>query len=40
VPPIVRVVAAISTELLPVRPRNYSVFSLFTRPPPVDIAFA
>ena len=40
VPPTVRVVAAISAELQPVHPRNYSVFSLFTRPPPVDIAFA
>jgi hypothetical protein len=33
-------VAAVSAELQPVHPRNYSVFSLFTRPPPVDIAFA
>ncbi len=40
VPPIVRVVAAISTQLQPVHPRHYSVFSLFTRPPPVDVAFA
>jgi hypothetical protein len=40
VPPIVRVVAAIATQVQPVHPRHYSLFSLFTRPPPVDIAFA
>jgi hypothetical protein len=40
VAPTVRIVAAIATALQPVRPRHFSVFSLFTRPPPVDIAFA
>jgi hypothetical protein len=39
-PPAVRIVAAISAALQPVHPRQYSVFSLFTRPPPVDFAFA
>src|ERR1700722_12145019 len=40
VPPIVRVGTAIPPELQPVLPRPYSLFSLFTRPPPVDVAFA
>ncbi len=40
VAPTVRVVAAITAELQPVHPRHHSVFSLFTRPPPVDVAFA
>jgi hypothetical protein len=39
-PYTVRVVARISAALQPMRPRPFSVFSLFTRPPPVDIAFA
>jgi hypothetical protein len=39
-PRMVRIVARISTALQPVRPKLFSVFSLFTRPPPVDIAFA
>jgi hypothetical protein len=36
----VQVVARISATLQPIRPRLFSLFSLFTRPPPVDIAFA
>jgi hypothetical protein len=39
-PHTVRVVARISAALQPIRPRPFSAFSLFTRPPPVDIAFA
>lgn len=39
-PPSVFVVAAILAALQPIRARHFSVFSLFTRPPPVDIAFA
>ena len=39
-PPSVLIVAAILAALQPVRSRHFSVFSLFTRPPPVDIAFA
>jgi hypothetical protein len=39
-PHTVRIVATISTALQPIRPRHFSAFSLFTRPPPVDIAFA
>jgi hypothetical protein len=39
-PRTVRIVARISTALQPIRPKLFSVFSLFTRPPPVDIAFA
>ena len=39
-PPSVLIVAAILAALQPARPRHFSVFSLFTRPPPVDIAFA
>ena len=39
-PHTVRIFAAVSTALQPARPRRFSVFSLFTRPPPVDIAFA
>jgi hypothetical protein len=39
-PHTVWIVARISTALLPIRPKLFSVFSLFTRPPPVDIAFA
>ena len=39
-PHTVRIVATISTVLQPIRPRRFSVFSLFTRPPPVDVAFA
>ncbi len=39
-PHTVWVVAPLTTALPPIRPRYFSVFSLFTRPPPVDIAFA
>ena len=39
-PHTVRIIAAISTAVQSARPRRFSVFSLFTRPPPVDIAFA
>ena len=39
-PHTVRIVARISTALQPIRARHFSLFSLFTRPPPVDIAFA
>ena len=39
-PPSVLIVAAILAALQPIRARHFSVFSLFTRPPPVDIAFA
>src|ERR1700677_4257758 len=39
-PPSVLIVAAILAALQPVRSRHFSIFSLFTRPPPVDIAFA
>jgi len=39
-PHTVQVIAAISTTVQPARPRRFSIFSLFTRPPPVDIAFA
>jgi hypothetical protein len=39
-PHTVRIVATISTALQPIRPKHFAVFSLFTRPPPVDIAFA
>src|SRR5580698_5147558 len=33
-------VEAVTAPLQPIRLRHVSVFSLFTRPPPVDIAFA
>jgi hypothetical protein len=36
----VRIVAMISPALEEIRPKPLPVFSLFTRPPPVDIAFA
>jgi hypothetical protein len=36
----VRIVAMISPALEAIRPKPLSVFSLFTRPPPVDAAFA
>jgi hypothetical protein len=36
----VRVVATVAMTLQPVRPKETSVFSLFTRPPPVDVASA
>jgi hypothetical protein len=39
-PHIVLVIAAVATALQPIRPRHFSIFSLFTRPPPVDVAFA
>jgi hypothetical protein len=39
-PHIVRVVAAVSIPPQPIRRKHFSIFSLFTRPPPVDIAFA
>jgi hypothetical protein len=39
-PPNVLIVAAILAALQPVCSRHFSIFSLFTRPPPVDIAFA
>jgi hypothetical protein len=39
-PHTVYVVAAITAPPQSIRPKHFSVFSLFTRPPPVDIAFA
>ncbi|MGA7633681.1 MAG: hypothetical protein WCB11_23210, partial [Terriglobales bacterium] len=39
-PQTVRTVAAISTAPQPIRVHVFCVFSLFTRPPPVDVAFA
>jgi hypothetical protein len=39
-PARVLVVGIILAALQPVRPRQISIFSLFTRPPPVDLAFA
>ena len=39
-PHSVWVVEAIAVSLQPIRLRHISDFSLFTRPPPVDIAFA
>jgi hypothetical protein len=39
-PHSVWVVEATAATLQPIRLRHISVFSLFTRPPPVDIAFA
>jgi hypothetical protein len=36
----VRIVATVSAALQPVRRKRFSAFSLFTRPPPVHIAFA
>jgi hypothetical protein len=39
-PLTVLVVAAVLLPPQPIRPRHFSVFSLYTRPPPVDIAFA
>ena len=39
-PRTVRIVAAIATALQPNRANHFSIFSLFTRPPPVDVAFA
>jgi hypothetical protein len=39
-PHIVRVVATVASNSLPVHAKRFSVFSLFTRPPPVAIAFA
>ena len=39
-PHTVYVVAAIPAPRRLIRPKHFSVFSLFTRPPPVDIAFA
>jgi hypothetical protein len=39
-PRTVQVVARISAAHQPIRRGLFSVFSLFTRPPPVDIAFA
>jgi hypothetical protein len=37
-PRTVRIVATISAALQPIRPRPFSVFSLFTRPPPAQTA--
>jgi hypothetical protein len=39
-PHTVRIVARISTALQPIRPRLFSVFSLFTRPPPDQTALS
>jgi hypothetical protein len=39
-PHIVFVVAAVSIPPQPIRLKRFSIFSLFTRPPPVDVAFA
>jgi hypothetical protein len=39
-PRTVWIVATVPAVLQPVHPKFFSVFSLFTRPPPVDIAFA
>ena len=39
-PHTIRIIAAVAMPLEPVRARRFSLFSLFTRPPPVDIAFA
>ncbi|HET6216733.1 MAG TPA: hypothetical protein VFE27_06905 [Acidobacteriaceae bacterium] len=39
-PHTVYVVAAVPALLQRIRPKLFSVFSLFNRPPPVDIAFA
>jgi hypothetical protein len=39
-PHIVQVVAAIPVPPQPIRLKHFSIFSLYTRPPPVDIAFA
>ena len=39
-PHTVRVVATISPVLQPIRPKLFSVFSLFTRPPPARTANA
>jgi hypothetical protein len=39
-PRTIWIVARISTAPQPIRPKRFSAFSLFTRPPPVDVAFA
>jgi len=39
-PHIVRVVATVACNSQPVHAKQFSAFSLFTRPPPVAIAFA
>src|ERR1700721_1483347 len=39
-PHIVLIVVAVTTALQPIRTRHLSIFSLFTRPPPVDLASA
>jgi len=39
-PHIVRVVATVASKSQPVHAKQFSIFSLFTRPPPVAIAFA
>jgi hypothetical protein len=39
-PHSVWIVEATTAPQQPIRPKHFSVFSLFTRPPPVDIAFA
>jgi hypothetical protein len=39
-PHIVRVVATVASKSQPVHAKQFSAFSLFTRPPPVAIAFA
>src|SRR5580658_5301914 len=39
-PRTVWLVATLSAVLQPILPSHFTVFSLFTRPPPVDAAFA
>src|ERR1700733_13437843 len=36
-PHAIRIIAAVATPPEPIRARHFSLFSLFTRPPPVDI---